>query len=81
MSTLKLKLSVKRLKEQRDMLNDLLPNYIVNDLGKRFYITAFGREMNTGEIISIERHTGTYAQNSNANWSYQLVLGSGTGRK
>jgi hypothetical protein len=73
-----MKLSLKRLKEQRDMLNDLLPNYVVNDLGKKFYITAYGRDINTYEPISIERHTGTYAQLSDTNWSYQLVWGSPT---
>jgi hypothetical protein len=73
-----MKLSLKKLKEQRDMLNDLLPSYVVNDLGKRFYITAYGRDINTHEPISIERHTGTYAQLSNTNWSYQLVWGSST---
>lgn len=66
--------SLKALKRERDTLNALLPDYFINE-GKMFYITAFGKDIETSkDIYSLERKD-IYAQRSNANWSYFLTLG------
>jgi hypothetical protein len=72
-----MKLSLKKLKEQMYFLN-LITEQKDN---KQFHIVAFGRDMNTGEVISIERHTDFYSQKISANWRYHLVWGTNTKRK
>lgn len=68
------KVSLKALIKERDLLNELIPDYLTTN-GHMFYITAFGKDIETKQdIFSIDRKD-IFAQRSNSNWSYFLVLG------
>jgi hypothetical protein len=68
------KVSLKQLKKHRDELNALLPNYLT-EVKEMFYITSYDHDIETKtQIYNIDRKP-FYAQRSNANWSYFLVLG------
>jgi hypothetical protein len=66
------KVSLKQLKELRNIINDCLPNY----LEQRAYITVFGNDIKTGQNIKVMREFNEHAMRSNANWSYRLVMGT-----
>jgi hypothetical protein len=66
------KVSLKQLKQLRNIINDCLPNY----LEQRAYITAFGKDIETNKDVSVMRSFNEYAQRSQANWSYWLVMGT-----
>jgi len=68
------KVSLKALKEIRNELNVLMPNYMT-DKGEKFYITAFGKDIETNQDIYSIQRKDLYAQRSDANWSYFLTLG------
>ena len=66
-----MKVSFKRLKEMRNNINAILPDY----LEQRAYITKFGKDIETNIDIRSIREFNEYAQRSDANWSYWLVIG------
>jgi hypothetical protein len=66
------KVSLKQLKAMRDIINDCLPNY----LEQKAYITAFGKDIQTNQDVSVMRSFHEFAQRTQANWSYWLVMGT-----
>jgi predicted DNA-binding protein len=65
------KISLKKLKELRDRLN-----YLSRPEGEpKYYITVYGKDMDTGTDIFVINDETEYAQRADANWSYHLVLG------
>ena len=66
------KISLKQLKQLRNIINDCLPDY----LPQRAYITAFGKDIETNQDVSVMRSFNEHAMRSNANWSYWLVMGT-----
>jgi len=65
------KISLKKLKELRDRLN----RHIEDDAAYRYYITSYGKDIETNIDIYCEETQEEYAQRTDANWSYLLVLG------
>jgi hypothetical protein len=65
------KVSLKKLKELRDFINQYLPNFTE----EKIYITSYGKDIETKkDIYTISRYD-EYAQRQGANWSYFLVMG------
>lgn len=65
------KVSLKKLKELRDVINENRPNYLQD----KAYITAYGKDIETKQDIYNTKVYADYAQRKGANWSYWLVIG------
>jgi len=65
------KVSLKKLKELRDFINENMPNY----LEQRAYIIAHGLDIETKKPISVLKRYNEFSERTEANWSYFLVMG------
>ena len=66
-----MKTSLKRLKETRDYMNSILPNFYT----KKFFITLYAHDIETKAQIKIENTLKDYAQGQNMSACYRLVYG------